>query len=122
MAQGEHRSWSGGACAPPGRPQKPSMIIGTYNILKTHTPISLYSCFEQSKRKALLLITPNHSHNFIYNASTLWNKLNTIDKFRQMNNTAVNIGHFKSQVKNLLLTRLRIGDGTDWSDENFILS
>ena len=97
-------------------------IIGTFNILKTHTPISIYSCFEQSKRKALLLITPNHSHNFIYNASTLWNKLNTIDKFRQMNNTSVNIGHFKSQVKNLLLTRQRIGDGTDWSDENFILS
>ena len=97
-------------------------IIGTFNILKTHTPISLYSCFKQSKRKALLLTIPNHSHNFIYNASTLWNKLNTIDKFRQMNNTSVNIGRFKSQVKNLLLTRQRIGDGTDWSDENFILS
>ena len=71
------------------------IIIGTFNILKTHTPISLYSCFTLSKRKALLLIAPNHSHNFVYKASALWNKINTTEMFRGMNGLSANIGYFK---------------------------
>ena len=48
-------------------------LLDTFKIIKNHTPISMYSCFVISHRKDSLLITPSHSHNFMYNASSLWN-------------------------------------------------
>ena len=53
------------------------VLLSLYKIIKTHTPISLYSCFTKSQRKETLLITPQHSLHFIFKASSLWNEAAT---------------------------------------------
>ena len=97
-------------------------LLDTFKIIKNHTPISMYSCFTISHRKDSLLITPSHSHNFMYNASSLWNMYRTCaaDAVHAQNFSA-GIGYTKNRIKALLLHRQRIGDQEEWADTNFQL-
>ena len=87
-------------------------------ILKFRTPISLYSCFNLSNRKETLLITPMPSINFISQASSLWN---IVRDLLDVKDFSVKLGKIKCQFKNLILQQQKLGDETEWSDENFRL-
>lgn len=96
-------------------------IVSFHKVMKTHTPISLFSCFTKSHRKESRMIIPHHSHQFIFKASSLWNEYaksmeETIDDF------SLGFGHLKSWTKQLLYRRQKLGDQEEWSDENFVLS
>ena len=97
-------------------------LLDTFKIIKNHTPISMYSCFVISHRKDSLLITPSHSHNFLYNASSLWNMYRTcaVDE-THVRDFSAGIGCTKNGIKSLLLRRQKIGDQDEWADVNFQL-
>ena len=94
------------------------MILNTYKILNTRVPISLYSCLTLSKRKETLLITPSPSHNFVYNASRIWNIIRDLLCIHTFGNK---ISEIKNKSKKLLFCRQKLGDQIEWSDENFLL-
>ena len=93
-------------------------LLETFKIIKTHTPISLYSCFTKSTRKETLLITPSHSENFIYNASSMWNIFRTCPEGSKVSDFVVGIGFVKMKIKELLLRRQRLGDQEEWDELN----
>ena len=93
-------------------------LLETFKIIKTHTPISLYSCFTKSTRKETLLITPSHSENFIYNASSMWNIFRTCPEGSKVSDFVVGIGFVKMKIKELLLRRQRLGDQDEWDELN----
>ena len=90
-----------------------------YKIIKFRTPIDLYECFNISRRKKTLVLTPSPSINFAYQASHLWNivrRLLNIDDF------CFKLSKFKTCLKKLILQRQKLGDPIDWSEENFQLA
>ena len=96
------------------------MTLTTFKLLESKIPKSLYSCFKLSGRKETLLITPLFSHNFVYNACSIWNTVRdslSIIKFGYLK-----IGSMKYKLKEMLLKRQNLGDQIEWSDENFKLS
>ena len=97
-------------------------ILSLFKILKSHTPISLYSCFTKSQRKEKLLITPQHSHHFVYKATSLWNEVRTTEKFSSVNDYSAGLSQVKAAMRELLHQRQKLGDQEEWSDENFSLS
>ena len=97
------------------------ILLDTFKILKTHTPISIYSCFKISHRKETLLITPTHSCNFIYKACSLWNVFRATPCGLQIKDFSVGLSHTKNKIKELLLHRQKIGDQEEWDDTNFQL-
>ena len=96
-------------------------LLDTFKIVRTHTPIVLYSCFRPSKRKDSLLITPARDYSFIYTGSTLWNVLRSALPADNRINFHDNFGESKNKLKKLLLSRQQIGDPEEWCDENFKL-
>ena len=98
-------------------------IINVFKILKNHTPVSLYSCFNfaKSQRKQLTLITPRHSRNFVHTASSLWNIFKTTAPLNQIRDFSVSTNWIKCQLKQWLFRLQKIGDAIEWDDENFIL-
>ena len=98
-------------------------ILNTFKILKTHTPISLYSCykFSQSQRRALQLITSFNSHNFMYKSGTLWNIFITSENLNEVNDFSVSFNWVKTKLKKWLFRLQKLGDQCEWADENFIL-
>ena len=91
-------------------------------MLKSHTPISLYSCFTKSQRKEKLLITPQHSHHFVYKATSLWNEVRTTEKFSSVNDYSAGLSQVKAAMRGLLHQRQKLGDQEEWSNENFLPS
>ena len=98
------------------------VILNTYKIMKTHTPISLYSCFTKSRRKETLFITPQHSHHFIFKAISLWNEIRNVAKFSTTHDFSASLSQVKTWMKDLLHKRQRLGDQEEWSDDNFLLT
>ena len=96
-------------------------LLETFKLMKTHTPISIFSCFTKSQRKETLLISPTHSHNFLYKASSLWNTYRAIPGQVQEHDFSAGIGYTKNKIKELLFMRQKIGDREEWADENFNL-
>jgi hypothetical protein len=96
-------------------------LLDTFKIIKTHTPIALYSYFKLSQRKDSLLITPSHDQSLAYAGSSLWNSFRSALVADDRINFFSNISESKSKIKKLLLTRQKIGDAEEWSDENFQL-
>ena len=96
-------------------------ILNTFKIIKNHTPVALYSCFTLSRRKTGLLITPNHSHNFIYKATSLWNMFNTTVPFHESLDFTAGIGYVKGKIRSLIYKRQKLGDQHEWNDDNFSL-
>ena len=93
-------------------------VLLAFKILKFRTPIALHGCFNLSYRKATLLLTPRPSINFIYQASSLWNKVRTL---LGINDFSVKLGKTKSALKTLISRREKMGDQNEWSEENFDL-
>ena len=93
-------------------------VLLTFKILKFRTPISLYACFNLSCRKETLLLTPRPSINFIYQASSVWNKVRTL---LNISDFSVKLGLTKTNLKKLILCREKMGDQNEWSEENFNL-
>ena len=98
------------------------IILSLYKIMKTHTPISLYSCYTKSRRKETLIITPQHSHNFVFKASSLWNEIRNVSKFSTISDFSASLSQIKIWMRELLHQRQMLGDQEEWCDENFSLS
>ena len=94
------------------------MLLETFKIIKTRTPISLYSCFTQSTRKETLLITPSYSENFVYNASMMWNIFRTCPEGSKISDFIVGISYIKTKIKALLFRRQKLGDIEEWDESN----
>ena len=92
--------------------------LAALKILKFRTPISLYSCFNLSNRKETLLISQRPSINFLCQAASLWNIVRDLLNVKDF---SVKLSKIKFQLKNLILLRQKMGDETEWSDENFRL-
>ena len=91
-------------------------FMDVLKILKLRTPISLYAEFNLSNRKETLLLTPSPDTYFIYKSSILWNYLR--NKLN-MKDFSMNISHFKSQIKSLILSVQQSHHETEWSVHNF---
>ena len=94
------------------------IILNTFKIMKTHTPISLYSCFTRSKRKETLFITPQHSHHFVFKASSIWNEIRNNNIFSLISDFSAGLSHIKSLTRDILYRKQKLGDQEEWSDEN----
>ena len=113
-------------------------LLDIYKILKTHTPISLFSLFKLSKRdRNFTLHLPSvkldiSMNFFVYNSSVKWNSL--INKLfektpRSANGVVVggsvansdfsaSIPFIKKKLKTLLLQSQASGDSINWGKEN----
>ncbi len=99
------------------------MILITFKLLKLRIPMSLFSCFSISSRKGTLLLHPKSSENFVYRASSLWNKFRECPESSEITNFNVGIGIVKSKIKSLILRRQKIGDSDEWHpEENYSLA
>ena len=94
-------------------------LLETYKIIKTHTPVSLYSCFKKSARKETLLITPQPSENFIYNGSSMWNMFRACPEGSEIEDFHVGVSYVKIKIRELLLRRQKQGDQEEWDESNF---
>ncbi len=95
----------------------------TFKLLKLRIPMSLFSCFSLSSRKETLLLYPKFSENFVFSASSLWNKFRDCPEASEISDFNVGIGLVKSQIKALIYRRQQIGDSDEWHpDENFSLA
>lgn len=92
--------------------------LSALKILKFRTPMSLYCCFNLSNRKETLLITPWSSNNFIYQASIIWNTVRIVINVKDF---SVKLGKVKLHLKNFIIKRQKLGDQTEWSEDNFKL-
>ena len=90
-----------------------------FTILKTRTPISLYSLFTLSSRKETLLITGMPSSHFVYKSSILWNE---IKDHLQISDLRYSYSKFKSNFKKSISNTQNCGDKICWQDFNFRLN
>ena len=95
------------------------MALTTFKLLESKIPNSLFSCFKISERKETLLITPFFSHNFLYNACSIWNIVR--DSLSIFKFGCIKICPMKYKLREMLLKRQNLGDQIEWSDENFKL-
>ncbi len=99
------------------------VLLITFKVLKLRIPISLFSCFSLSIRKETLLLHPKLSENFLYSASSLWNKFRDCPEACEITDFNVGIGLVKSKIKALILRRQKLGDSDEWHpEENFSLA
>ncbi len=95
----------------------------TFKLLKLRIPTSLFSCFSLSSRKGTLLLYPKFSENFVFSASSLWNKFRDCPEASEISDFNVGIGLVKSKIKALICRRQQIGDSDEWHpEENFSLA
>ncbi len=99
-------------------------LLATFKILKLHVPISLFFLFTISDRKETLLLLPKFSENFVFSASSIWNKFRGCPEASEITDFNTGIGLLKSKIKALIviLRRQQIGDPNEWEhNENFTL-
>ena len=92
-------------------------IMEFLKIMKYRIPISLYSLFEMSSRKATYMITPTPTHHFIYKSAWLWNEFRKI--IGPMN---LDFSSSCSSIKAILtksLINTQCMHGNDWHKDNF---
>ena len=113
-------------------------FLDVYKILKTHTPISLFSLYTLSKRdRNFTLHLPSvkldiSMKNYVYNSSVKWNSLigKVLEK-SSLSEQGVVIGgsvansdfcasipFIKKKLKNILLKSQVLGDSKEWVKEN----
>ena len=99
------------------------IINCTYKILKFRIPISIYSLFKLSNRKETLLHMPKrYSENFIYRATSIWNKFLSCEEGFLARSFNAELGCIKLKIKDLILRRQKMGDKVEWHDDiNFRL-
>ncbi len=93
-------------------------ISDVFKILKTRTPLSLYSNFSISYRKNTLLILPKDTNCYTFRASSLWNSFRATLSVEDVQDFSVKFSYMKKCLKNFLLKRQKLGDQNEWSDEN----
>ena len=93
-------------------------LLMLFKLLKLRSPSNLYECFNLSRRKETLVITPSPSINFVYQASIMWNKIRNVVK---VDDFSFSTSRFKIMLKKSILVRQKLGDPIEWSDENFDL-
>ena len=89
-----------------------------FKIMKLRSPIELCECFNMSRRKGTLILTPLPSINFVYQASFLWNIFRNIVNIEDF---SYSLGKFKTTLKKAIHVRQKLGDPIEWSEENFEL-
>ncbi len=99
------------------------MLQITFKLLKLRLPTSLFSWFSLSSRKETLLIHHKSSDNFVFRASSLWNKFRSCPEASEISDFNVGIGLVKSKIKAIILRRQKMGDFDEWQpEENFSLA
>ena len=86
-------------------------------ILKFRSPISLYELFDLSDRKQTYIITTNPTNNFVYKAGFIWNAVRNILQYFDF---SMQIGPFKTNLKNYLLIAQKTGDNMEWVSCNLV--
>ena len=90
------------------------VLLNISMILKSHTPIALYSLFKTSYRKPTLIIAPTQVESFVFKASILWNTFRTLPEGREIKDFSVGVSILKNRIKSLILRRQKIGDEEQW--------
>ncbi len=93
-------------------------ISDVFKVLKTRTPVSLYSDFNLSSRKDTLLLLPRDAGCYTYHASSLWNSFRSTLSVEEVQDFSVKFSTMKQHIKKFLLKRQKLGDQNEWSDEN----
>ena len=113
-------------------------FIDLFKILKTRTPISLFTLFYQSQRGTNFLLHPPKvnlnvsKNNFVYNSSILWNSLigNIFERSLPSENGIIvrgssrnsdfcaTIPFIKNKLKVTLLNQQESGDTMEWVPTN----
>ena len=93
-------------------------LLLLFKVLKLRSPFNLYECFNMSRRKTTLIITPSPSTNFVYQASIMWNTIRSIVNIEDF---SFSTSRFKFILKKSILVRQKLGDPIEWSEENFEL-
>ena len=94
------------------------MSLTMFKLLGNKSPKALYSCFTLSKRKETLLLLPQFSHNFVYNACCIWNIIRDSLTIKFL---GLKIGTMKNNLKKFLFSRQNLGNSIEWCDDNFKL-
>ena len=113
-------------------------FIDLFKILKNHTPISLFTLFDQSQRGTNFLLHPPKvnlnisKNNFVYNSCILWNSLigNIFERSLPSENGIIirgssrssdfcaTIQFIKNKLKVTLLNQQESGDIMEWVPTN----
>ncbi len=93
-------------------------ISDVFKILKTRTPLSLYSDFNVSSRKDTLLLMPKDTGSYTFHASSLWNLFRSTLSVEEVQDFSIKFSYMKRHIKQFLLQRQKIGDELEWSEEN----
>ena len=96
---------------------KYQIITGLYNILKSRTPLSVYNCFNISRRKENRLLSPFPSKFFVYNASSLWNIFRGCPEGSGITDCSKGVSNIKSKLRALIFRRQKMGDPDEWECE-----
>ena len=91
-------------------------LVEIFKVLKFRNPISLFSCFKLSSRKDTLLITPQPTRNFVYQASILWNRIRP--NLSNIRDFSPKLCAIKTKIKEIILKTQKLGDETEWAQEN----
>ena len=89
-------------------------LLCVSKLLKFHSPISLFSLFNLSKRKETLLITPQKNDSFVHKSSSLWNAFRRSEEGSKIKDFATSISRMKSCIKTFLARRQKLGDVEEW--------
>ena len=85
-------------------------------ILKFRTPISIYSKFELSDRKATLVKIPRQHNSLAFKLGQIWNEVR--NRF-QVVDFSMKIAPLKDGIKKILLLRQGKNDPLEWDETNF---
>ena len=89
-------------------------LLSISKLLKFHVPISLFSLFSLSKRKEMLLITPQKVDSFVYNSCSLWNAFKRSPEGSEIKDFTASISCLKTIIKIFVARRQKLGDVDEW--------
>ena len=89
-------------------------LLSISKLLKFHVPISLFSLFSLSKRKEMLLITPQKVDSFVYNSCSLWNAFKRSPEGSEIKDFTASISCLNTIIKIFVARRQKLGDVDEW--------
>ena len=117
-------------------------FIDLFKVFKIHSPISIFSLFEFSERDTSHLIKLPQiklnvsKSNYVFSSSIIWNNLvGQIFETCQPNKNSIivegsqensdfcsTVPFVKQKLKNILLSRQKLGEPSEWESSNFCVS
>ena len=90
------------------------ILLCINKLLKFHSPISLHSLFNVSKRKETLLNTSQQVNSFVYHGRSIWNAFKRAPEGSGVKDFTTSVGSIKHLAKILLSRRQKLGDLVQW--------